>query len=49
MEFTYLSILASIVGFALGIIIMIMYSKLGLNRDQQKAKLILDEAKRKRT
>ncbi len=44
MEFTYLSILASIVGFALGIIIMIMYSKLGLNRDQQKAKLILDEA-----
>ena len=43
-EFTYFFVLASIGGFALGIIIMIMYSKLGLNRDQQKAKLILEEA-----
>ena len=43
-EYTYFFVLASIGGFALGIIIMIMLSKFGLNRDQQKAKLILDEA-----
>jgi ribonuclease Y len=43
-EFTYFFVLASIGGFSLGIIIMIMFSKLGLNRDQQKAKLILEEA-----
>jgi ribonucrease Y len=43
-EFTYFFVLASIGGFALGIIIMIMSSKFGLNRDQQKAKLILEEA-----
>jgi ribonucrease Y len=43
-EFTYFFVLASIGGFALGIIIMIMFSKFGLNRDQQKAKLILEEA-----
>lgn len=43
-EFTYFFVLASIGGFALGIIIMVMLSKFGLNRDQQKAKLILEEA-----
>ena len=43
-ESTYFFVLASIGGFALGIIIMIMLSKFGLNRDQQKAKLILEEA-----
>lgn len=43
-EYTYFFVLASIGGFALGIIIMIMLSKFGLNRDQQKAKLILEEA-----
>ena len=36
--------LAGIIGIALGIIIMVLASKLGLNRDQQKAKLINDEA-----
>lgn len=43
-EYTYFFVLASIGGFALGIIIMVMLSKFGLNRDQQKAKLILEEA-----
>lgn len=43
-EFTYFFVLASIGGFALGIVMMIMFSKFGLNRDQQKAKLILEEA-----
>jgi len=43
-EYTYFFVLASIGGFALGIVIMIMFSKFGLNRDQQKAKLILEEA-----
>ncbi len=43
-EYSYFFVLASIGGFALGIIIMVMLSKFGLNRDQQKAKLILEEA-----
>ncbi len=38
------SVLSGIVGFTIGIILMVIFSKLGLNRDQQKAKLILDEA-----
>lgn len=38
------AILSGIVGFTIGIILMVIFSKLGLNRDQQKAKLILDEA-----
>lgn len=38
------SILSGIVGFTIGIILMVIFSKLGLNRDQEKAKLILDEA-----
>ncbi|MBV1710052.1 MAG: ribonuclease Y [Erysipelothrix sp.] len=38
------SILSGIAGFAIGIVIMIMLSKLGLNRDQQKARLIMEEA-----
>jgi len=37
-------LLAGILGIALGYILMVVLSKLGLNRDQQKAKLILDEA-----
>lgn len=43
-EILIYSILSGIAGFAIGIIIMIMLSKLGLNRDQQKASLILEEA-----
>ena len=39
--------LAGIIGIASGIIIMVLASKLGLNRDQQKAKLITDEASNK--
>jgi len=38
------SLLSGIAGFAIGIVIMIMLSKLGLNRDQQKARLIMEEA-----
>jgi ribonucrease Y len=38
------SFLSGIAGFAIGIVIMIMLSKLGLNRDQQKARLIMEEA-----
>lgn len=38
------SVLSGIAGFAIGIVIMIMLSKLGLNRDQQKARLIMEEA-----
>jgi ribonucrease Y len=38
------SALSGIAGFAIGIVIMIMLSKLGLNRDQQKARLIMEEA-----
>lgn len=38
------SILSGIAGLAIGIVIMIMLSKLGLNRDQQKARLIMEEA-----
>ena len=37
-------LLAGILGITLGYILMVVLSKLGLNRDQQKAKLILDEA-----
>lgn len=37
-------LLAGILGIALGYILMVVLSKLGLNRDQQKARLILDEA-----
>lgn len=38
------SILAGISGFALGLIVMVLVSKLGLNRNQQKASLLIDEA-----
>jgi ribonuclease Y len=38
------SILAGIAGFALGLIVMVFVSKLGLNRNQQKASLLIDEA-----
>ncbi len=38
------SILAGISGFALGLIVMVLISKLGLNRNQQKASLLIDEA-----
>ena len=38
------SVLSGIAGFAIGIVIMIMLSKLGLSRDQQKARLIMEEA-----
>lgn len=44
MENTVIIILSGIVGLTIGIILMVVYSKLGLNKDQQKAKLILDEA-----
>jgi len=43
-ESIFPSLLAGIIGIALGLIIMYMASKLGLNRDQQKAKLMIDEA-----
>ncbi len=43
-ENVFPTFLAGIIGIALGLFIMIMASKLGLNRDQQKAKLITDEA-----
>lgn len=43
-ETLFPTFLAGIIGIALGLIIMFMASKLGLNRDQQKAKLITDEA-----
>ena len=39
-----LSILSGIGGLAVGVIIMVITSRLGLNRDQQKAKLLLEEA-----
>ena len=39
-----LSILSGIGGLAVGVIIMMITSRLGLNRDQQKAKLLLEEA-----
>ncbi len=38
------SIISGIAGFAIGITIMVVLSKLGLNRDQQKARLIMEEA-----
>lgn len=38
------SILIGIVGLGAGLLIMWMLSRLGLNRDQQKAKLLLEEA-----
>ncbi|KAF0226609.1 MAG: hypothetical protein FD179_720 [Erysipelotrichaceae bacterium] len=44
LENLFPTFLAGIIGIALGIIIMVLASKLGLNRDQQKAKLINDEA-----
>jgi ribonuclease Y len=43
-ESLFPSLLAGIIGITLGLIIMYMASKLGLNRDQQKAKLMIDEA-----
>ncbi|NTW95105.1 MAG: ribonuclease Y [Erysipelotrichaceae bacterium] len=43
-ESLFPSLLAGIIGIALGLIIMYMASKLGLNRDQQKAKLMIDDA-----
>ena len=39
-----LSILSGIGGLAVGVVIMMITSRLGLNRDQQKAKLLLEEA-----
>lgn len=41
------SLLASIVGIALGMFLMVLASKLGFIRAQQKAKLVLDEANSK--
>jgi len=46
-ENVFPTFLAGIIGIALGLFIMIMASKLGLNRDQQKAKLMTDEASNK--
>ncbi len=46
-ETVFPTFLAGIIGIALGLSIMIMASKLGLNRDQQKAKLMTDEASNK--
>lgn len=40
----FFSILVGIISFTLGLGLMFIVSKLGLNRDQQKAKLLLDEA-----
>jgi len=40
----FFSILVGIISFTLGIGLMLVFSKLGLNRDQQKAKLLLEEA-----
>ena len=41
------SVLTGISGFALGLIVMVLVSKLGLNRDQQKASLLISEATNK--
>ncbi len=43
-EFLFPLLTASIISIALGVAIMVVAAKLGLNRDQQKAKLIMDEA-----
>lgn len=43
-ENVFPTFLAGILGVASGLLIMFVASKLGLNRDQQKAKLIVDEA-----
>lgn len=39
-----LSMISGIVGIAVGVCVMLITSRLGLNRDQQKAKLLLEEA-----
>ena len=39
--------LSGLTGLALGIIVMIVISKAGLNKDQQKANLMLKEAESK--
>ncbi|HBS91200.1 MAG TPA: ribonuclease Y [Erysipelotrichaceae bacterium] len=44
MNDTTLAILSGSIGVLIGIVIMTLLSKLGLNRDQQKAKLLMDEA-----
>ncbi len=38
------SMISGIIGIAVGVIVMKIASRLGLNRDQQKAKLLLEEA-----
>ncbi|NLA78583.1 MAG: ribonuclease Y, partial [Erysipelothrix sp.] len=43
-ELILASVFAGIVGFTIGIVLMVIFSKLGLNKNQQKAKLILDDA-----
>ncbi len=44
MEFTEMSILSGIIGVLLGIILMFILGRLGLNRAKQKSKLMLDES-----
>ena len=39
--------LSALIGLAVGIIVMIVVSKAGLNKDQQKANLLLKEAEAK--
>ena len=39
--------LSALIGLAVGIIVMIVVSKAGLNKDQQKANLLLKEAEEK--
>lgn len=43
-EMLLATILSGFVGFTIGIILMVIFSKLELNKNQQKSKLILEEA-----
>ncbi|SJZ78571.1 ribonuclease Y [Anaerorhabdus furcosa] len=45
--FNISSILSGVIGVVLGIIIMIVVSKIGLNREKQKAKLLIEESSSK--
>ncbi|MEG0077203.1 ribonuclease Y [Anaerorhabdus sp.] len=46
-EFNISSILSGVIGVVLGVIVMIIASKIGLNREKQKAKLLIEESSSK--
>ncbi|MEG0563470.1 Rnase Y domain-containing protein, partial [Anaerorhabdus sp.] len=46
-EFNISSILSGVIGVILGIIVMVIVSKLGLNREKQKAKMLIEESSNK--